>query len=509
MPSTLRLILGDQLSDNLSSLRDLDPAHDTVLMAEVREEANYVRHHKQKIALIFSAMRQFAEGLRRRGVTVRYVGYENAENSGSLLGEVTRALGAGNFARVIVTEPGEWRLREAFDAYAAQSAIPFIIRDDTRFICSHARFREWAHGKQTLRMEFFYRMMRAHTGLLMDGDAPAGGQWNYDKENRKRLPRNVTPPPHRFIPPNATTRQAIPDVARLFPDNFGTLDAFGFATNAEEAEQIVADFIDNILPGFGDYQDAMARGEPWMWHSVISAAINCGLIDPLDICRRAEAAYREGRAPLNAVEGFIRQIIGWREFMRGVYWLYMPEYKAMNALGATRALPWFYWSGEARSACLRDCITGTRDHAYAHHIQRLMVTGNFAMLLGVAPAEINDWYMVVYADAYEWVELPNTHGMATFADGGIVGSKPYAASGAYINRMSDYCGTCTYDVRKRTGDDACPFNVLYWDFLMRHEDKLAGNQRIGFAYKNLGRWSEEEKRAIRNDAERLRTEWGV
>ena len=511
MPGTLRLVLGDQISDDrLSSLRDLDTKRDTVLLAEVRDETCYVRHHKQKIALIFAGIRGLAARLEARSVKVRYVGLEDTANSGSLIGEVRRALADGDFERVVVTAPGEYRLMEAFETFAASSNVPFHMREDDRFLCNARDFAAWADGKKELRMEFFYREMRRRYGLLVDADGkPEGGAWNYDRENRKRMPKRLTPPAHRFVAPNATTIRAIADVERWFPDHFGSLDRFGFATTPDEAAGIVTDFVDNILPGFGDYQDAMVRDEPWMWHSIISAAMNLGLIDPLDVCKRAEAAYKAGRAPLNAVEGFIRQIIGWREYMRGIYWLKMPTFKSLNALGADRKLPWFYWSGETDMACVKDVVATTHANAYAHHIQRLMVTGNLAMLIGVHPDAINEWYMVVYADAYEWVELPNTHGMATFADGGIIGSKPYAASGAYIDRMSDYCGSCRYDVKARRGEHACPFNPLYWDFLIRNRNKLGLNNRMSMVYRNLDRLKPAEQKEIQAEAERIKIEFGA
>ncbi len=507
---TLRPVLGDQISDGrLSSLTDLDPARDVVLFAEVRAEATYVPHHRQKIALVFSGMRGFAERLRASGVRVRYVRLDDPDNTHTLAGEIARAAAAEGLRQVAITEPGEWRLKEAFDALAQDSALRLEVREDDRFLCSHGAFRDWARSKQTLRLEHFYRHMRQRTGLLMDGSEPCGGRWNFDAENRKRLPKSVHAPARRFILPNETTRQAIDDVARWFPDGFGSIDSFAFPTEPQEAEHLLAFFLENILPGFGDYQDAMATGEPWLWHSVLSTSINLGLLDPMDVCRRAETRYRDGAAPLNAVEGFVRQILGWREFVRGVYWLRMPEYKKRNALSADRHLPWFYWSGETDMACIRDAVATTRDNAYAHHIQRLMVTGNFAMLLGVHPDPINEWYMAVYADAYEWVELPNTHGMATFADGGMVGSKPYAASGAYINRMSDYCGTCRYDVKQRIGDDACPFNALYWDFLDRNRKPLSGNIRMAMPYKSLERMSVSDREDIRVQAETWRERFGA
>ena len=505
----LRLVLGDQISDTLSSLADIDPGRDVVLMAEVMDEATYVAHHKQKFVLVFSAMRQFAERLRGRGTAVRYVRLGDPDATTSLNGEVLRALNAQRFDRVVITEPGEWRLAAAFEDLALVSPVPVEIRPDTRFICSHQTFQAWANDRVELRMEFFYREMRRATGLLMDGKQPAGDRWNFDPENRKRPPSSLQPPPRVSITPNATTRDTMEEMAARFPDNFGRLDAFGYATNADEAKLVLADFLERGLPLFGDYQDFMRRGEPLMWHGHISAAMNLGLLDPLEVCRRAETEWREGRAPLNAVEGFIRQIIGWREYVRGIYWLKGPDYKHSNALGADRELPWFYWSGETDMACVADVVAMTRDHAYAHHIQRLMVTGQLAMLLGVHPDAINDWYMVVYADAYEWVELPNTHGMATFADGGVMSSKPYAASGAYINRMSDYCGRCAYDVKDRLGERACPFNALYWDFLIRHEDRLKRNPRMAMPYRGLGAMTTPGREAIQAKAEATRRAFGA
>jgi deoxyribodipyrimidine photolyase-related protein len=507
---TLRLILGDQLSDDLSALTDLDPGRDVILMAEVNDEATYVRHHKQKIALIFAAMRSFALRLEARGVTVRYVRIDDPANTHSIVGELHRSLEGQPFGEVVMTECGEWRLAEALAAFAGVVRVPVDIREDDRFICTHDRFRRWASGKKELRMEFFYREMRRERGLLLDDDGqPVGGQWNYDAENRKKLTKGLRPPGRLRTPPDAVACEAIADVARLFPDHFGDLDAFGWPTTTEQAEAVFADFLANVLSSFGDWQDAMARGESWMWHGLISTSINLGLLDPLDVCRRAETEYRAGRAPLNAVEGFIRQILGWREFVRGIYWLKVPEYRQRNFLDADRTLPWFYWSGETDMACVADVVSSTRTHAYAHHILRLMVTGNLAMLLGVHPDEIDDWYMVVYADAYEWVEMPNTRGMATFADGGIVGSKPYAASGAYIDRMSDYCGPCRYDVKTKAGENACPFNRLYWGFLERNQQRLRDNHRLAMPYRTLENFGPDRRAQLLAEAEAARTMLGA
>lgn len=506
---TLRLVLGDQLSCGLSALSDLDPGVDTVLMAEVMGEATYVRHHKQKIALTFAAMRKFAARLEGRGVTVRYVRIDEAGNAGSIAGELDRAVTELLPERVVMTECGEWRLAEQLRAWSDGIGLAVETRPDDRFVCSRPRFEAWARGKRQLRMEFFYREIRRETGLLMDGDQPEGGRWNFDAENRKRLPRGISAPDRKRFPPDAVTRQAMDDVARLFADHFGDLETFDWPTTAEEAQAALDHFLTDVLPGFGDWQDAMAEGEAWMWHSLTSTSINLGLLDPLEVCRKAEAEFRAGRAPLNAVEGFIRQIVGWREFVRGIYWLKSPEYGRRNFLDADRRLPWFYWSGETDMACVADVVRQAQDHAYAHHIQRLMVTGNLAMLLGVHPDEVDDWYMVVFADAYEWVEMPNTRGMATFADGGIVGSKPYAASGAYIDRMSDYCGGCRFDVKAKSGPGACPFNRLYWGFLERNRARLRDNVRLAMPYRTLDGWSEDRRRAVVEEAEACRRELGA
>ncbi len=498
----LRLILGDQLTPAMSSLADVDRRADLVLIAEVAAEATYVRHHKAKIAFLFAAMRHFAGELREDGLEVCYVRFDACDNAGSLEAQVAALLAArGDLDRVVITKPGEWRLLDQMQGWQDRLGVPVDLREDDRFLCTTERFNAWAKGRKTLRMEYFYREMRRDTGLLMEGDSPAGGDWNYDQDNRKALPRGTEPPERLRFAPDATTREVIALVADRFAGHFGELDAFGWATTRADAKAARAHFIDDILAGFGDYQDAMAGGAPWLWHSLLSPYINCGLLDPLETCRMAERAWQEGRAPLNAVEGFIRQIIGWREFIRGIYWLKMPGYRDTNALNADRSLPDLYWTGETDMACMADAIGQTRRHAYAHHIQRLMVTGNFALLAGIHPDEINEWYLIVYADAYEWVELPNVHGMAIFADGGVFASKPYAASGNYISKMSDYCRGCHYTVSQKTGDEACPFNYLYWDFIARNRQTLAGNGRMGLVLKTLERKSAQERHAITRSAE--------
>jgi deoxyribodipyrimidine photolyase-related protein len=494
--STLRLILGDQLDTSISSLSDADRQSDVVLMVEVEDEATYVRHHKQKLVLILSAMRHFAAELGQQGFHVDYVSLDSKGNTGSFDGEVRRALERHQPGKLVVTEPGEWRIRRMMEGWTQAFEIEVEIRNDDRFLSSLEEFAQWAQGRKSLRMEFFYRSMRKKTGWLMDGDKPVGGEWNYDRQNRKSLPKGMTFPRRLRFDVDDTTREVTRLVAQRYEGHFGDLDTFGWATTRDDARRALDHFIADCLPGFGDYQDAMKSGEDFLFHGLISPYLNIGLLNPREVCEAALEAYDQGHAPLAAVEGFVRQILGWREFIRGFYWLHMPDYQQSNFFDARRALPAFFWTADTDMNCLRQTIETTRRHAYAHHIQRLMITGNFALLAGLDPAEVENWYLLVYADAFEWVELPNTHGMALFADGGLLASKPYSASGAYINRMSDYCSGCRYRPNKKLGDDACPFNYLYWNFLISNKDRLKGNPRMGLAYRNLYNKPESELQEI-------------
>lgn len=493
-------ILGDQLTSGISSLDDVDSAEAVVLMMEVAEETTYVRHHKKKIAFILAAMRHHAERLRTLGWTVDYVALDDPDNAGTFTGEIARAIERHAPERIVVTEASEWRVAAMLESWETLFGLPVEVRADNRFIASHAAFDAWADGRQQLRMEYFYREMRRETGLLMESGRPAGGQWNYDSDNRKPAERDLLMPRPIAFRPDETTQGVIDLVAERFADHPGSLDDFDFAVTHEEAIRQQRHFLKEALPRFGDYQDAMLTDEPFLWHSILSPYINTGLLDPLDLCRKVEALWRRGDVPLNAAEGFIRQIIGWREYVRGIYWREGPNYVHRNFLGARRELPAFYWTGETEMHCLSQAIGQTLDRAYAHHIQRLMITGNFALLIGADPYQVHQWYLEIYADAYEWVELPNTLGMSQFGDGGLLGSKPYAASGAYINRMSDYCGRCRYDVKQRTGGDACPFNALYWDFLARHEGKLRNNARLAMPYRSWEKVAAADQRAIRASA---------
>lgn len=498
-------VLGDQLSLDLASLRAVEKDKSVVLMMEVADETTYVKHHKAKIAFILSAMRHHALALREAGWTVDYVALDDPDNTGSFTGEVARAVARHGASAIHVTEAGEWRVRAMLESWADRFAIPVTIHEDDRFLCSHAEFDTWAAARKQMRMEFFYRDMRRKTGLLVDAHGqPEGGQWNYDAENRKPAPGRdlLMPQPIRFRP-DEMTKEVLSMVADRFGDHIGSLDHFHFAVTRTDALRQQKRFLDEALPRFGDYQDAMLTDEPFLWHSILSPYINAGLLDPLQLCREVEKRYRAGKAPLNCAEGFIRQIVGWREYVRGVYWHEGPDYGTRNALDARRELPGFYWTGETDMRCLAQAVGQTIDHAYAHHIQRLMITGNFALIAGIDPHQVHVWYLEVYADAYEWVEMPNTIGMSQFADGGLLGSKPYAAGGAYINRMSDYCGKCRYDVKQRVGEDACPFNALYWDFIARNERKLARNPRMAMPYRNWARMKDEDRAAIRDQAARF------
>ncbi|WP_425230571.1 cryptochrome/photolyase family protein [Sphingomonas sp.] len=494
-------ILGDQLSLSISALDGADPAATIVLLMEAADETTYVRHHQAKLAYILSAMRHHADALRAAGWRVDHVRLDDHGNSGSFTGEIARAVQRHSPTRIVVTEAGEWRVAAMLDQWQTLFGLPVDIRPDTRFLASHADFAEWAERQPgRLVMEGFYREMRVRYGLLMAGAKPVGDRWNFDKENRKPAQADLLMPRPLAFAPDAITREVIDLVAARFSGNPGSLDGFDWAVTAADAQAQAAYFFAHALPQFGAYEDAMLTGERHLWHSILSPYINSGLLDPLDLCRRAEAEYRAGRAPLNSVEGYVRQILGWREYMRGIYWREGPNYVARNFLGHTRNLPGWYWTGVTDLFCLRESIGQTLATAHAHHIQRLMVTGSFALLIGADPAQVHRWYLEVYLDAYEWVELPNTLGMSQFGDGGLLGTKPYVSSAAYIDRMSDYCGHCRYDPKQRLGPDACPFNALYWDFHARHEDKLRSNPRLRGPYRTWDRFAPEHQVLIRAQA---------
>lgn len=500
----LILVLSDQLSAGLASLRAGRKDKDTVLMVEVEGEATGVPHHKKKIALLFSAMRHFFKDLQNAGwQSLDYVPLDQTGNTGSLIGEVERALMRHEITRVILVEPGEYSLFKSMEDWPETLDLPVTILPDDRFLCSIEEFHTWASGRKELRMETFYREMRRKTGLLMEGAKPEGGKWNYDHDNREKASADQVFPDIPIFQPDEITREVLTLVEAHFPDHVGTLDGFGFAVTRDDALLCLDAFIRERLETFGRFQDAMLVGQRFMSHSILSPYINAGLLSPIEVCERAAEAYYAGAAPLNAVEGFIRQVIGWREYIRGIYWLEMPEYLDLNFFGADRALPAFYWTGKTDMLCLSQAIDQTLEEAYAHHIQRLMITGNFAMLIGANPKDVHEWYLAVYIDAFEWVELPNTLGMSQFGDGGRMSTKPYASGGNYINKMSNYCKSCTYSVSKKTGEGACPFNYLYWDFLARNRSQLKSNHRIARIYSTWDRMGEEKQSAYRASARRF------
>lgn len=494
-------ILGDQLSHRVASLRDDARAEAVVLLMEVAEETTYVRHHKRKITLVLSAMRHFAEELRAAGWRVDYVRLDDPQNSGSFTGEIARAVTRHRPKLIRIVESGEWRVKTAIGGWAQRFDLPVDLLVDDRFICSILEFQTWAQTRNDLVMEFFYREMRRKTGLLMTADGkPERGQWNLDKENRRPPNGGLSyPKPVDFVPDSITV-EVMTLVADRFSAHFGRLEKFALPVTATQARCALKHFIQTALPNFGAYQDAMVTGQDWLYHSWLSPALNLGLLTPLEVAQAAAEAYASGDVPLNAAEGFIRQIIGWREYVRGYYWMEMPDLADANALGATRPLPEVYWSGRTDMLCLAEAVRNTHDHGYAHHIQRLMVLGNFAMLAGVRPQDVADWFLVAYADAYEWVELPNVIGMSQHADGGRLATKPYASGGAYIDRMSDHCGPCRYDVKQKTGPNACPFNALYWDFLARHERRFRRNHRMRTMYASWDRMKPEIREAYRVSA---------
>jgi len=503
--TVLRLVLGDQLNRQISSLQDSNIADDIILMAEVDAEVTYVKHHKRKIAFLFAAMRHFAKSLKAEGMVVHYTRFDDAANVGSLENEVRRAITRYQVTKLVVTMPGEYRLLEIMQSWQDRLGVAVELRQDDRFLCSLDKFADWAAGRRQLRMDFFYREIRRDLDILMADGEPVGGKWNFDSDNRNSPTADMVVPPPLQFEPDAITRDVLALVAAHCDDHFGDLDAFGFAVTRQQALAVLDHFIDQRLPQFGTYQDIMLRDDPWVYHSHIGFYLNAGLLLPAEVIAVAENAYHSGHAPLNSVEGFIRQILGWREFVRGIYWLKMPDYAALNFFDADRPLPAFYWTGDTKMLCMSQAVTATKKYAYAHHIQRLMVLGNFALLAGLSPRQVNEWFLVVYADAYEWVELPNVSGMVLFADGGYLASKPYAAGGAYINRMSNYCKDCHYNVSQKNGAAACPFNYLYWDFLIRNRDKLKDNARLGMMYRSLERMDPAKITAITDDAHRFLT----
>lgn len=505
----LVIILGDQLNLDNPALEEFDSQQDRILMVEALAEAIHVWSHKARIVLFLSAMRHFATQLNQQGLAPIYLklGEHDFE---SLEQGWAAQLAKLKPQKVIVCEPGEYRIEQALIKLCKQVNIPLVVRDDTHFMCSRADFKRWAAGGKQLRMEFFYRMMRKKYDVLMADNAPEGGAWNYDAQNRKAFgkagPKDV--PSRPPISQDEITVQVIALVEQHFTNHPGSLAHFIWPVTRDAALKFLSDFIAHKLAGFGDHQDAMwqtQQGEdnPYLWHSLLSTSLNLKLLNPREVIAAAVLAYQKQHIPLASVEGFIRQILGWREFIRGVYWLDMPSMAVANHYQHTRKLPSWYWTGDTYMNCMRQTIQQTMQYGYAHHIQRLMITGMFGVLAELQPSELEAWYLAVYVDAIEWVELPNVAGMALFANGGRFTSKPYIASGAYISRMSNYCNNCQYKPDIKTGSQACPITTLYWHFLIKHYASFAGNPRTALMVKNVDRFDQQALEAINTFASQL------
>jgi deoxyribodipyrimidine photolyase-related protein len=512
----LLVVLGDQLDLDAAAFDGFDPGQDMVWMAEVAEESCHVWSSKPRTALFLAAMRHFALALEAQRRPLHYTRLDAAQNAGSLAAQLQADILRLKPARLVMTAPGDWRVLQSIKALAAALGLPLAVREDRHFFAGVREFAAHAKARKSLRMEYFYREQRKRHRVLMGGgdsadsadsaDAPLGGRWNFDSDNRAAFdstgPGRL--PARACFAPDALTQEVIALVNTRFAAHPGRLDSFAWPLTRAQALQALQAFIEERLPLFGRYQDAMWPGDPWLYHSHISAALNLKLLNPREVVAAAEAAYLTGAAPLASVEGFIRQILGWREYVRGVYWTQMPHYAELNGLDAQHDLPAWYWTGETDMACLRDALAQTLAHGYANHIQRLMVTGLYTLMLGVRPQQVHAWYLAVYVDAVEWVELPNTLGMSQYADGGMMGSKPYIATGKYIQRMSPHCCGCRYDPGQKTGELACPFTTLYWDFLMRHAALLAKNPRMALQVKNLARLSAAEQQAVKERAAAIR-----
>ena len=520
---TLLVVFGDQLDRGHPGLAMLEKDADAVLMMEVDAETEEGPSHKARTALFFAAMRHYGKWLVDGGYRVRYVTVDHKENTQSFDGEVGRAVEALGPARIVVMRPGDWRVMEMVEGWEGAFGVEVEVLEDPHFLTTPAEFSEWADGRKQLTMEYWYRERRRAHGYLMDGKGkPVGGEWNYDKDNRESFDRS--PKVKRPYRPrvDGVVSEVIELVNARYGDAPGVLDEkrFVWPVTREQALRALDDFVENRLDMFGPYEDAMWDGEWFLYHSALSSALNLHLLDPRECCEKAIAAYEAGKARLNSVEGFVRQLIGWREYIRGVYWHEGAGYRDRNFLDQHGKLPGFYWDGESDMRCVSECAGSVVEHGWSHHIPRLMVLANFAMIAGVGPRAIGDWFYGMYVDSVDWATTPNTIGMGMHCDGvrgkggnverlPVVGTKPYAASGKYIDRMSNYCGSCAYNVKKRTGEDACPFNVFYWDFLIRNRELFSKNQRMNMIVGGLKKWSDGQITEITVSADRLRERMGI
>jgi deoxyribodipyrimidine photolyase-related protein len=495
-------ILGDQLSADNPALAASDPGDSVVLLIESKARGSCLRYHKKKLVLVYSAMRHFAADLRRAGWQVDY---HELINTPDFTAGLKQHLKHWDPKSILITEPNDWPMTDALQKLRQKISIPIEVLPTNRFLVSREEFRQWARNSERLVMESHYRRLRRKTGYLMTHGQPIGGAWNFDVKNRQTFSNWIAGGSHRAkrnpeSVPDAMTRKVMELVEAEFSDHPGSVENFWLPVTRSEAVQWLEVFIRERLPEFGSYQDLMVAGERTHFHSVLSPLLNLGLLNPRECVEAAIKSWEEKAAPLNAVEGFVRQIIGWREFINGVYWLRMPEYKNANHFKANRSLPPWCYTGKVEMNCLREVLTQVIESGYNHHIQRLMVLGNFFLLTGINPREVDRWFLEMYVDAYDWVMAANVYGMILFADGGFMATKPYAASGAYINKMSNYCEACRFKPSVKTGPTACPYNYLYWNFFATQQENLAKNPRIRLVALSWDRKTTEEKRAIKRDA---------
>ena len=496
----LHLVLGDQLDVENSLIRSLDPKTDAVLMLEVAEESQHVRTHIQRTLFFLTAMRHAARKLKDLGYRVEYVRLDDPDNQGSFQTEVARALKRLTPQRLSAARPGSHRVLQQIQDGASASGSALEIFEDPHFILTPDEFADWAQGRKTLMMGHFYQWIRKRMDILMDGKKPVGGQWSFDESNRGALKTAPSAPPPWMAQPDPLAEATLATIQQKLPDLEGQLADNRWPTTRPEALQQLDQFIQERLPEFGRWQDAMWTGENFLWHSHLAPALNIKLLNPREVVAAALQAYEAGHAPIEAVEGFVRQIIGWREFIRGVYWLKGEAYRNLNTLKANRPLPEAYWGQASSMQCLTESIQPVLQHGYSHHIQRLMITGTFSMLAGCDPREVRDWYLGMFIDGVDWVTTPNVIGMSQWADEGIIGTKPYAASGRYVQRMSNYCRDCSYSPGEKIGPKACPMTTLYWAFLDQHRDRFASNTRMKMMLRNLDRLDANELKKVRQQA---------
>ncbi|MCC5939633.1 MAG: cryptochrome/photolyase family protein [Lunatimonas sp.] len=494
MGNKLRLLLGDQLNYLHSWFKTPDPEV-VYLMMEMRQETDYVVHHIQKVVAFFAAMRSFAGYMQAKGHAFRYLTLDDPANAQNLTVNLETIIEREQISSFEYMLPDEYRLDQQLDQFCRGLQIPWRAWDSEHFITEREFLKKFFHGKKTFLMESFYRQLRKQHSVLMDGSLPQGDRWNFDSENRGNI-SDVSEVPE-LIQFSHHVDSLVTMLKSCDVKTLGMLPETGldWPIGREDSLAVLDFFCETLLPSFGKYQDAMHTDSRFLFHSKLSFALNTKMLAPLEVIRRVESVWSNDpdMYPLAGVEGFIRQILGWREYMRGVYWARMPEYAELNFFGHTRSLPRFFWTGETKMNCMSHAINQSLQSAYAHHIQRLMVTGNFALLAGIAPDEVDAWYLGIYIDAIQWVEITNTRGMSQYADGGLVGTKPYVSSANYIDKMSNYCGSCYYDKNKKLGFRACPFNSLYWAFYERHRPLLEKNPRIGFVYRTLDRMKSKEE----------------